>query len=83
MEIRDSARKHGISDEDIRHAVEHALVVAELGADGLLFLGPDRAANLLEVMAVTRVDREPLVIHAMRMRRHYEPSLRGQEDANG
>jgi hypothetical protein len=31
-------------------------------------------------VAVIRVGREPLVIHAMRMRKQYEPHLRGQGD---
>ena len=38
MEIRDSARKHGVVDEDIEHAVAHALVVAELDDDKTLYL---------------------------------------------
>jgi hypothetical protein len=28
LEIYESARQHGISDEDTEHAIEHALVVA-------------------------------------------------------
>ena len=44
---------------------------------------PDRAANLLEVVAVKRVGWVPLVIHAIRMRMGYEPYLRGQEDDVG
>lgn len=83
VEIRDSARKHGIDDEEIEHAVVHALVVAELDGDKTLYLGPDRASNLLEVVAVTRMNQAPLVIHAMAMRRQYEPYLRGQEDTDG
>lgn len=31
VEIRGSARKHGITDEDIRHAIEHALVETRIG----------------------------------------------------
>ena len=83
MEIRDSARKHRIADDDIRHAIDHALVVADLDVDKVLYLGPDRAANVLEVVAVRRVGRESLLIHAMRMRSRYEPYLRGQEDDDG
>lgn len=46
MEIYESARKHGISDEDIRHAVEHAVVAADEGdTSKVLYLGPDRAGN--------------------------------------
>lgn len=51
FEIYESARKHGISDEDIRHAVTHALVVAdEQETSKVLYLGPDRAGNLLEIV---------------------------------
>jgi hypothetical protein len=53
VEIYESARKHGISDEDIHHGVEHALVVADDQATSkVLYLGPDRAGNLLEIVSV-------------------------------
>ncbi len=78
MEIYESARKHGIVDEDIRHGVEHALVAAdEQSTSKVLYLGPDRAGNLLEIVSVLREDDTEIVIHAMRMRRIYEPLLGG------
>jgi hypothetical protein len=85
VEIHASARKHGIADEDIEHAVEHALVVAdsEEETDKVLYLGPDRAGNLLEVIAVLRTDESELVIHAMRMRALYEPLLRDMGETDG
>jgi hypothetical protein len=43
---------------------------------------PDRVRNLLEVVAVLRDDGTEIVIHAMRMRRIYEPFLRGTGDAD-
>ncbi|HZT66147.1 MAG TPA: hypothetical protein VFA11_10200 [Acidimicrobiales bacterium] len=52
MEIYESARKHGVPDEDIEHAVDQALVVAEQDDGKVLYLGPDRAANLVEVVSV-------------------------------
>ena len=65
MEIYESARKHGISDEHIRHAV----VAADEGdTSKVLYLGPDRAGNLLEIVTVLRDDDTEIVIHAMRMR---------------
>ena len=77
MEIYSSARKHDIADEDITHAIEHALVVGEIESEAkVLYLGPDRAANLLEVVSVRRDDGAEIVIHAMRMRPKYEPLLR-------
>jgi hypothetical protein len=76
VEIYESARKHGISDQDIRHGVDHALVVADEQATGtVLYLGPDRAGNLLEIVSVLRDDNTEIVIHAMRMRRIYESLL--------
>lgn len=46
-EIYRSARKHGIDDDDIVHAVENALVVADQSDGKALYLGTDRAGNLL------------------------------------
>jgi hypothetical protein len=85
VEIHPSARKHGISDEDIQHAVEHALVVAESeeDTDKVLYLGPDRAGNLLELIAVLRTNEPELVIHAMPMRPMYEPLLRDLGEIDG
>lgn len=83
MEIYTSARKHGIADDDITHAVEHALAVGEQADGKVLYLGPDRSANLLEVVSVLRDDGSEIVIHAMRMRAKYEPFLHdeGESDA--
>jgi len=36
VEIHDSARKHGVADEDIDHAINHALAIEDAGED------PDR-----------------------------------------
>ena len=80
VEIHTSARKHGLADEDISHAVEHSLAAGEHDDGQVLYLGPDRAANLLEVVSVVRDDGTEIVIHAMRMRAKYEPFLRGEGD---
>lgn len=83
MEIYASARKHGIADRDIEHAVEHAVVIGEQDDGKVLYLGPDRSGNLLEVVSVAREDGSEVVIHAMRMRSIYEPFLRGKGEADG
>ncbi len=80
--IYESARKHGIADEDIVHAVEHALAIGEQDDGKMLYLGPDRGANLLEVVSVLRDDGSEIVIHAMRMRGKYEPFLRGAGESD-
>jgi hypothetical protein len=33
VRIHASARKHGVADDDIRHAVDHALVIEDTGED--------------------------------------------------
>jgi hypothetical protein len=83
VEILPSARKHGVADDDIVHAVEHALAAGEDESGRVLYLGPDRAGNLLEVVALVRDDDPELVIHAMRMRRMYEPFLRSEGEIDG
>jgi hypothetical protein len=82
VEIYHSARKHGVLDDDIVHAVEHVLAVGEQDDGKVLYLGPDRAGNLLEVVTVARDDGSEIVIHAMPMRAKYEPFLRGEGEAD-
>lgn len=72
MEILASALRHEINIADIRHGIEHALVVEEVGEDPsrFLILGPDLAGNLLEIVVLDRA-KGPAVIHAMAMRTAY------------
>ena len=74
MEIADSARKHGIADEDIRHAVRNELRTIAQG-DRLLVIGPARDAGLLEVV-VLDPDDDPVAIHAMPLRPKFLDFLR-------
>jgi hypothetical protein len=71
MEIHASASKHGLIEADIRHAVDHAMVIDEVDDDTRLYLGPARSAALLEVVTLIRDDGSELVIHAMAMRTKY------------
>jgi hypothetical protein len=77
VEIHDSARKHGVADEDILHAIDHALAIEDAAEDPdrWLLIGPDRAGNLLEVVVLTTVEGTQLVIHAMPMRPKYRGLL--------
>ena len=83
MDFYASAGKHGVAWRDIEHAVQHALVAAEDEEGKCLYLGPDRAGNLLEVVSVLRDDGSEVVIHAMRMRRMYESWLRDLGETDG
>ncbi len=72
MEIRASARKHGISDDDIRHAINNAIVsITRPGQpDFTMLIGPDARAALVEV-GVLETDDQDYVIHAMVAREKY------------
>jgi hypothetical protein len=78
MEILPSALRHGVAEDDIQHALQHALAVDEVGEDPYryLVLGPDRAGNLLELVVLDRW-QGPAAIHAMRMRPKYRRLLEG------
>lgn len=75
MEIHPSARKHGIADADINHAVTNAMTIDDQDDDTRLYLGPARDADLLEVVTIVRASDPELAIHAMRMRPKYRPLL--------
>jgi hypothetical protein len=78
VEIHRSARKHGVADEDILHAIDDALAIEDIGEDPdrWLVLGPDRAINMLEVVVLITSEGTQLAIHAMPMRSIYERLLR-------
>ncbi len=77
MEVHDSARKHGVADEDVVHAIDHALVIEDAGEDPdrWLVIGPDRAGNSLEVVVMTTAEGNQLAIHAMPMRARFRRLL--------
>jgi hypothetical protein len=84
--IRDSAFKHGVTAADIEHATEHWLLwvddaIADADPPKLLILGPDTAANILEIIAI-RSDDVLIVFHAMAARavflRLLDPETRRQ-----
>jgi hypothetical protein len=48
VKITRSARRHGISDEAIRHAAANGMRVIDTG-DGLFIIGADTAGRMLEL----------------------------------
>lgn len=82
MKIFETARKHGVGDSDMLHAIENAIAVGEQDDGKVLYLGPDHAGNLLEIIAVVLDDGSEIVIHAMHMRPKYESFLRYKGDTH-
>jgi hypothetical protein len=76
VEIADSARKHGVPDEDITHAVRNPIRLVA-GEGRTLVIGADRAGRLLEVVVLDDdPDEEPVIIHAMALRPKFRDYLR-------
>ena len=67
-----SARKHGLTDTTIEHAIVNSLVTVDLDPDSdpprVLAIGPDHGGNLLEVIWLEFADGVDVVIHAMPLR---------------
>ena len=66
IQINDSARKHGIQDADIFHALDNMIRYAEQEYDGELrvfIIGADRSGRLLELVVVP-ADNPQRIIHA-------------------
>lgn len=84
MDIHQTALRHGVSDEDVRHAVAHAVAVVDLDAESdrpkVFVVGPDRGGNMLEVIVLLLAEDRELAIHAMRLRKKYYRLLEGTSD---
>ena len=71
VDIEASARKHGVGDNDMLHALRHHWRAFETDDDAVtMFIGPSMSAEALEVGVVT--DGEgTAVIHAMPARQKF------------
>ena len=78
LRISWSARKHGVADEDIEHAVDRAMGISDQEDDLRLYLGPGRNADLIVVGGCHARDRDEVAIHAMKMRPKYRQFLPGE-----
>ena len=77
VEILPSGRKHGVSDDDIRHAFENAVAsITVPDQPGFaMMLGPDQSAQLLKIGVLDDEDND-YVIHAMPARPKYLKMIR-------
>lgn len=82
MRIFESAYRHGLADEDIHHAWQHALGFydIDIGHEPTksLCIGPDRAGNLLELLYLQATEQD-LIIHAMPLRQVFRTYLTGEQ----
>ena len=73
LRCRSSAFKHGLSAGSIEHAVEFWLLRRDEvnGTENTLFLGPDHAGNIIEILARPVGDDVLIVFHAMPARTQF------------
>jgi hypothetical protein len=68
VDIEASARKHGVRDDDMLHAIRHHWRAFETDDPAVtMFIGPTTSGEPLEIGVVTD-DEGTAVIHAMRAR---------------
>ena len=79
MEFHRSAFKHDLDRSTILHALENAVLVADLDPEAdppkIPAIGPDFAGNLLEIIWLGLGDGIELIIHAMPLRNSFLPLL--------
>jgi hypothetical protein len=73
VRIAPTARKHGIADEDMSHAVRNPIAQWQLDDDLAMRVGPARDRDLLEVGVLGIDTDDPVIVHAMRARPQYLP----------
>jgi uncharacterized DUF497 family protein len=78
-EFHRPAFRHGVDRADIEWALDHVVVVDEVGDDDSprrwLVLGVDGGARMLELIVLVFDDGREMVIHAMTMQAKYETLL--------
>lgn len=78
MQVRASALKHDVMEDDVLHAWRNVMRTVEQEYDGeirLLAIGPARDGSLLELVVVP-ANRPVRVIHADRLRPKFYELLR-------
>jgi hypothetical protein len=68
MQIAESARKHGVGDNDMLHALRLAIRRIALDEGFVLYIGSARSGEPLEIGVIADDTDSPTVIHAMKLR---------------
>ncbi len=75
MRIGEPARKHGIAEEDIGHAIRNAVRWITMDDDLTMLIGPTCDGALLEVGVLDLDGDDVVVIHAMALRPKFQQFL--------
>lgn len=72
VEVAEAARKHGIADADMLHALRVQFRALRQNGNRELIIGADRTGRLLEIVILDATEQEPpCVIHAMELRKRF------------
>ena len=76
MRIGGPARKHGVTDADIWHAVRNAMRRVSVDDELVMLIGPASNGALLEIGVLDPEGDDPVVIHAQSLRAKFHKFLR-------
>jgi hypothetical protein len=68
VRIGGPARKHGLPETDVLHAVRNAVRRIEMDEDLTMLIGPAGDGGLLEIGVLDLDGDDPVVVHAMALR---------------
>ncbi len=68
--VLESAHRHGVANDDALHAWALAIDAYDLGEGLVMYIGPARSGDLLEV-GVVEWHGEIAIVHAMRARTRF------------
>lgn len=75
MRIGEPARKHGIADTDIWHAIRNTMRKVLLDDELVMLIGPATDGALLEIGVLDIDGDDAVVIHAQPLRRKFHKLL--------
>jgi len=76
VRIAEPARRHGVNDDDVLHAVRSAIRRVVMDEDLTMLIGPAVDGALLELGILDLDGDDPVVIHAMSLRPKFYRFLR-------
>ncbi len=75
MRIGGPARKHGVPDDDMVHAVRNAIRRVDMDEQLVMLIGPARDGALLEIGVLDLDGDDPVIVHAMGLRTKFRRFL--------
>jgi hypothetical protein len=75
VRIGDPARGHQVADADMWHALRNATRMVSMDETLTMLIGPARDGSMLEIGVLDLEGEDPVVIHAMPLRRKFNRFL--------